>query len=117
MRYVLMALAEGGDAAPLCDDPAALDRYEQELVRAGVLLAAEALEPAETGTRIHFDGEERILSRIPPARADTGAAAGRVEGLWMLQTAGEDEALEWARRLPLTRGTVDVRRVAGGGRR
>ena len=56
MRYVLMALAEGGDAAPLCDDPAALDRYEQELVRAGVLLAAEALEPAETGTRIHYDG-------------------------------------------------------------
>ncbi|WP_285115694.1 YciI family protein [Leifsonia sp. fls2-241-R2A-40a] len=103
MRFVLMALADDGD-------PAALDGYERELVRAGVLLAAEALEPADAGACLRFEGEERILSRIPSGHQPT---AGDVTGIWMLQTAGEDEALEWARRLPLTRGTVEVRRVAG----
>lgn len=108
MRFVLMAQAEEGDGGePAVGDRAALDRYEQDLVRAGVLLAAEALEPAATGARIHFDGEDRSLDRSP------GPSAARVTGLWMLQTAGEDEALEWARRLPLTSGSVEVRRVAG----
>lgn len=108
MRFVLMAQAEEGDGVePAPQDRAALDRYEQDLVRAGVLLAAEALEPAGACARIHFDGEDRTLDRSP------GPSAARVTGLWMLQTAGEEEALEWARRLPLTRGSVEVRRVAG----
>lgn len=107
MRYVLMAQAEEGDGAePAVRDRAALDRYEQELVRAGVLLAAEALEPVGTGVRIRFDGESPTPDRFP----DAGT---RVTALWTLQTAGEDEALEWGRRLPLTSGSVEVRRVAG----
>jgi hypothetical protein len=101
MRFVLMAVdgAVGtGSAGP------ALERYRADLVRAGVLLAAEALEPASAGATVRFAGEERILSR--PASSGVGA-------LWMLETAGEDEALEWARRLPCTSGTVEVRRVTG----
>ncbi|MFP3466332.1 hypothetical protein [Leifsonia sp. SIMBA_070] len=118
MRFVLMAIADGGgqadpgapdraaldraalDRAAL--DRAALDRYGAELVRAGVLLAAEALEPAAVGACLRYSGEQRILSRPAP---------GAVSRFWMLQTAGEDEALEWARRMPLTTGTVEVRRV------
>jgi hypothetical protein len=103
MRFVLMALACDGEAA-------ALDSYEQELVRAGVLLAAEPLEAAGTGARIRFEGDDRILSRIPSGAQPADDA---VTAIWTLHTAGEDEALEWARRLPLTRGTVEVRRVAG----
>ena len=107
MRFVLMALACEGE-------PTALDAYEQELVRAGVLLAAEPLEPVGSGARIRFDGDDRILIRIP---SGVQAADDAVTAIWMLHTAGEDEALEWARRLPLTSGTVEVRRVAGDANR
>jgi hypothetical protein len=100
MRFVLMAHAEGG-VAP---DRPAFDRFAAELVRAGVLLAAEALAPAADGVCVRFAGEERLLSR---------PATGPVTRFWMLQTAGEDEAVEWARRLPLAAGTVEVRRVTG----
>lgn len=114
MRFAMIALADGGDAGeagrPPAAEPAALDRYERELVRAGVLLAAEALEPAAAGTRVRFEGDVRILDRLPQGHEHDGCA---VAAFWMLQTSGEEEALEWARRLPLTRGTVEVRRVTG----
>jgi hypothetical protein len=100
MRFVLMALDEEvGQDAPLRPQ---LDGYGAELVRAGVLLAAEALSPAAEGACVRFVGEERILSR---------PATGAMSRFWMLEAACEDEALEWARRLPLTSGTVEVRRV------
>ena len=102
MRFVLMALAEGGEQA--ATPRAELDRYDADLVRAGVLLAAEALEPPTAGVCVRFEGELRILSR---------PAVGALNRFWMLETAGEAEALEWARRLPLTSGTVEVRRVTG----
>ncbi|MGH1550873.1 YciI family protein [Leifsonia poae] len=101
MRFVLMALGEEAETAATRPE---LDRYRAELVRAGVLLAADALEPASAGVSVRCTGEERILSR---------PATSTVSALWMVETAGEDEALEWARRLPLTSGTVEVRRVAG----
>jgi hypothetical protein len=109
MRYVLMALAEGGEPAAAVDalggDPVnRFDAFDAELVRAGVLLAAEALEPPTAGACVRFLGEERILSR---------PATGGVTRFWMLDTAGEEEAVEWARRLPLLSGTVEVRRVVG----
>ena len=101
MRFVLMALGEEADAAAARPE---LDRYRAELVRAGVLLAADALDPASAGASVRCAGEERILSR---------PAMSGVSALWMVETACEDEALEWARRLPLASGTVEVRRVAG----
>ncbi|MGO4534672.1 YciI family protein [Leifsonia sp. 2MCAF36] len=106
MRFVLMALGEEGEGggAPATAPRAELERYDAELVRAGVLLAAEALRPAEEGACVRFEGEQRILSR---------PAVGALSRFWMLETAGEEEAVEWARRLPLTSGTVEVRRVTG----
>ena len=105
MRFVLTALADDGDQA---EGPSpALDRYTADLVRAGVLLAAESLEPAAAGACLRYEGEVRILSR---------PASGALRRFWMLETAGEEEALEWARRLPLTSGTVEVRRVTDEGR-
>jgi hypothetical protein len=102
MRFVLMALADEGEEAVV--PRPALERYGADLVRAGVLLAAESLEPAAAGACVRFDGELRTLSR---------PAIGTTNRFWMLETACEEEALEWARRLPFTSGTVEVRRVTG----
>lgn len=112
MRFVLMAYAGEGagggsgpeDAAP---DRAALARFGAELVRAGVLLAAEAILADAGAARVRFDGGERIREPRSPDRP-------RPTGLWVLDVADEDEAVEWARRLPLAEGSAEVLRVDGG---
>ena len=114
MRHLLILLADAesgrGPAAPRARaaalDGAALEAYERELIRAGVLLAGESLAPAEEGLRVDCDGDSRTVAPVPP-----GASAPGVEAFWMLETGGMDEALEWARRIPLRHGTVEVRPV------
>ena len=74
---------------------AAMGRYNEELVKAGIVLAGEGLHPSSRGRRIQFrDGERRI---VDGPFAETKEL---IAGFWLWQVASMDEAMEWARRCP-----------------
>jgi hypothetical protein len=83
-----------------------MGRYNESLIEAGVLLSAEGLAPESEGVRIDYSGEERTVTDGPFAEAKEVFA-----GFWILDTATQEEAVEWAKRAPLQVGSVVVRRV------
>ncbi len=74
---------------------AAMGRYNEELVKAGIVLAGEGLHPSSRGRRIQFRGGERRIVDGPFAETKE-----LIAGFWLWQVASMDEAMEWARRCP-----------------
>ena len=84
-----------------------MGKFNEELVKAGVMLAGEGLTPSSKGTRIRFDGAKRALRDGP--FAETKELIG---GFWILQVKSKDEAIEWMKRAPFDGGTeIEVRPV------
>jgi hypothetical protein len=73
----------------------AMGRYNEELVRAGLLLAAEGLHPSSKGVRVRFSGSERAVTDGPFAETKELLA-----GFWIWRVKSMDEAIEWVRRCP-----------------
>jgi hypothetical protein len=73
----------------------AMGRYNEELVKAGVMVAGEGLHPSARGKRVAFDGERRTVTDGPFA-----ATSELVAGFWLWQVKDMDEAVAWARRCP-----------------
>jgi hypothetical protein len=85
----------------------AMGRFNDELIRAGVLLAAEGLDPAENGVVVDFTGETPVVTDGP-----YGETKELFGGYYILEVASTQEAVEWAKRMPYTDGTkVEIRRV------
>ncbi|WP_133500821.1 YciI family protein [Cognatilysobacter terrigena] len=87
----------------------AMDRFNDELIKAGVLLAAEGLKPSSLGFRLTFDGDARRLHAGPFTETHE-----LVAGFWLWQVRSMDEALEWARRCPKPHadgGILEIRPV------
>lgn len=80
--------------------------YNEELVRAGVLLAGEGLHPSARGARIRYSGEERSVIDGPFTEAKE-----LIAGFWLIQVKSLAEAIEWARRVPFREGEVEIRQV------
>jgi hypothetical protein len=74
---------------------AAMARYNEELAKAGVLLAGEGLQPSSKGARVRFSGKERTVIDGPFTEAKE-----LIAGFWMLQLGSLDEAVEWVKRCP-----------------
>jgi len=113
MRFMMLVQQPAdtsGDHPPDPADAARMQRYNEDLTRAGVLLALDALHPAAEGARVEFTGGRR--------RVLDGSCRGRRElvgAYWLLQVSSKEEALEWARRCPMRDGDVlEVRRVHEG---
>jgi hypothetical protein len=109
MKYMLILKANEDSESGRLPDDAALNEmgaFNEELIRAGVLLAGEGLEQSATGARISYDGEDREVTDGPFAETKE-----LIAGFWILQVASRDEAIEWARRAPLRVGQVEIRRV------
>ncbi|KJV35802.1 YciI family protein [Luteibacter yeojuensis] len=98
MRFLVMVRAtddtEAG-AMPSEELITAMGNYNEELVRAGVLLAAEGLQPSARGARVRFDGERRDVIDGPFAEARE-----LIAGFWLFQVRSLDEAIEWVKRAP-----------------
>jgi hypothetical protein len=84
-----------------------MGKYNEELADAGVLLAGEGLLPSSAGARVRFSGGK-------PAMVDGPFTETKelVAGFWMIQVKSREEAIEWARRVPLQDGEIEVRKVA-----
>lgn len=98
MRVMVMVKAspesEAGEM-PSTELMAAMGRYNEELVKAGVMLAGEGLHPSVKGKRVQFSGSRRTVVDGPFAETRE-----LVAGYWLWQVRSMDEAVEWVRRCP-----------------
>jgi hypothetical protein len=84
-----------------------MGNYNEELVKAGVMLAGEGLAPSSRGKRVRFDGKKRTVVDGPFAETKE-----LIAGFWLWQVKSMDEAVEWLKRAPFDGGTeVEIRRV------
>jgi hypothetical protein len=98
MRVMVMVKATRNSEAGLMPGEelqAAMGQFNQELVRAGILLAGEGLQPSSQGKRVRFSGGKRLLIEGPFAQTQE-----LVAGYWVWQVKSMQEALEWVRRCP-----------------
>ncbi len=85
----------------------AMMKYNEELTKAGVLLALDGLHPTSRGARVRVSGGKRTIVDGPFAEAKE-----LIGGYWLIQVRSKDEALEWASRVPLTDDEmVELRQV------
>lgn len=76
-------------------DFAAMGAYNEELVKAGILLAADGLKPSSAGARVRFSGNERTVIDGPFAETKE-----LVAGFWILEVGSKEEVIEWVKRCP-----------------
>ncbi|QRR07917.1 YciI family protein [Burkholderia sp. MS455] len=74
---------------------AAMGRFNEELVKAGILLAADGLHPSSRGKRVHFSGKNRTVIDGPFAETKE-----LIAGYWLWQVKSMEEAVEWVKRCP-----------------
>jgi hypothetical protein len=78
----------------------AMGKYNEELVKAGIMQAGEGLHPTSKGARVKFKGDERTVKKGP-----FSGAKDLIAGFWIWQVKSLDEAIEWAKRCPNPTGS------------
>lgn len=112
MRVMVMikatAESEAG-AMPTTELLTEMGRYNEELVKAGVMLAGEGLHPSSKGVRVHFSGKSRNVVDGPFAETKE-----LIAGFWLWQVSSMEEAVNWVRRCPspmTSDSEIEIRRV------
>jgi len=98
MRFMVIVKATKDSEAGLMPSEkllAAMGKYNEELVKAGVMLAGEGLQPSSKGKRIKFSGQKRTVIDGPFAETKE-----LIAGFWLWQVRSMEEAIEWAKRCP-----------------
>jgi hypothetical protein len=98
MRFMVMVKATKESEAGVMPSEqmlAEMGKYNEELVKAGVLLAGEGLHPSSKGARVLFKGKERIVVDGPFTETKE-----LIAGFWLMQARSKDEVIEWVRRCP-----------------
>jgi hypothetical protein len=98
MRFMVMVKATKDSEAgvmPSTEMLTAMGKYNEELVKAGVLLAGEGLHPSSKGVRVRFSGKERTVVDGPFTETKE-----LVAGFWIFQVRSKEEAIEWVKRCP-----------------
>ena len=109
MRYMLLVKGNQDYEAGILPDAAHLAemvKFNEELVKAGVLLAVDALHPTSKGTRIKFSAGKRTVTDGPFAETKE-----LVAGYWMWTVKSKEEAIEWLKRAPFDDAEVELRPV------
>ncbi|HEX2525005.1 MAG TPA: YciI family protein [Geminicoccus sp.] len=112
MRFMMLMIPKGYETAepgtvPDVEAVAAMMRYNEELQKAGVLLALDGLHPPSMGARVSFAGGRPKVTDGPFAEAKEV-----VGGYWMIQVSSRDEAIQWASRCPASDNEIiEVRQV------
>ncbi|NIM41933.1 MAG: YciI family protein [Hydrogenophaga sp.] len=112
MRFIVMIKATADSEAgvmPTEEEFAEMGRFNEELVKAGVMVSGEGLHPSSKGARVHFSGDKRRVTDGPFAETKE-----LVAGFWIWQCASLQEAIDWAKRCPNPmRGDseIEIRRI------
>lgn len=114
MRFMVIVKATNESEAGTPPDAtllAEMGRYNEELVKAGVLLAGEGLLPSSRGARIRFTGNARTVIDGPFSETKE-----LVAGFWLIQVKSKEEAIEWVKRIPnpfpTQESEIEIRQVA-----
>jgi hypothetical protein len=111
MRFMMLVKANKDSEAgvlPSKELVEAMGKYNEELLKAGALLAGEGLHPSSKGVRVKFPAGGRPVVTDGPF-AETKELIG---GFWIIQVPSKEEAIEWAKRIPFTEGEeVELRQV------
>jgi hypothetical protein len=110
MRFMVIVKADKDSEAgvmPTEQMLADMGNFNDELVKAGVMLAGEGLHPSSKGARIRFSGAERTVIDGPFAETKE-----LIAGFWLIQVKSLDEAIEWIKRAPMGGDTeLEIRQV------
>ncbi len=109
MRFMILVKASKESEAGTMPNKQILTemgRFNEELAKAGVLLAGEGLHPSSKGTRIRFSGEKRIVTDGPFAETKD-----LIAGFWIWRLNSKNEAIEWLKRAPFNDAEVEIRQV------
>ena len=109
MRFMILVKAtEASEAGVLPSKEllAAMGEFNEQMVKAGVLLAGEGLQASSKGARVRFSGEKRTVTDGPFTEAKE-----LIAGYWLLQVSSKEEAIEWIFRAPFEDDEVEIRQV------
>ncbi len=110
MRFMVIVKANKDSEAGVLPDEKILTemgKFNEQLSKAGVMLAGEGLQPSSKGVRVRFDGSKRTVIDGPFAETKE-----LIAGFWLWQVKSKDEAIEWLKRAPFDGGTeVEIRQV------
>jgi len=112
MRFMVIVKANADTEAgqlPSTELLTAMGKYNEDLVKAGVMLAGEGLQPSSKGARIKFSGSKRTVVDGPFAETKE-----LIAGFWLWQCRSKEEAIEWAKRCPNPTGSeseLEIRQV------
>ena len=109
MRFMVIVKADkNSESGALPDEKAlaAMGKFNEELVKAGVMLAGEGLHASSKGARVRFTTSKPTVIDGPFAEAKE-----LVAGFWLWQVKSKDEAIEWLKRAPFQEGEVEIRQV------
>ena len=110
MRFMVIVKANKDTEAgvmPTTEQLAAMGKFNEEMVKAGVMLAGEGLHPSAKGARIAYGKGEATVTEGPFA-----ATGDLVCGFWMIETGSRDEAIQWMRRAPFDPGSeIEIRQI------
>jgi hypothetical protein len=110
MRFMVIVKASNESEAGVLPSPeilTAMGKFNEELVQAGVLLAAEGLHASSKGVRVKFSGSKRTVTDGPFVETKE-----LIAGFWFWQVKSREEAIEWLKRAPFDGNTeVEIRQV------
>jgi hypothetical protein len=112
MRFMILVKATKESEAgilPTQEQLAEMGRFNEELVKAGVMLAGEGLHPSSKAARVRFSGKKRTVIDGPFAEAKE-----LIAGFWLIQAKSLAEAIEWVKRVPFTgnpESEIEIRQV------
>ena len=109
MRFMVIVKADQKSEAGVLPDKklfAEMGKFNEELAKAGVMLAAEGLQPSSKGARVKFSGSKRTVIDGPFSETKE-----LVAGFWLWQVSSKEEAIEWLKRAPFQEGEVEIRQV------
>ena len=110
MRFMVIVKASKASEAGVMPTEAmltAMGKYNEELVKAGVMLAGEGLQASSKGARVRFSGKQRTVIDGPFSESKE-----LIAGFWLWQVRSKDEAIEWLKRAPFDDGEeVELRQI------
>jgi hypothetical protein len=113
MRFMVIVKADKDSEAGVLPDEKMLSemtKYNEELAKAGVMLAGEGLHPSSAGARVRFSGDKRTVIDGPFSETKE-----LVAGFWLIQVKSKEEAIEWVKRAPNpfpgTESELEIRQV------
>ena len=109
MRFMVLVKADKNSEAGVLPSEKLLTemgKFNEELVKAGVMLAGEGLHPSSKGARVRFSGSKRTVIDGPFAETKE-----LIAGFWMWKVKSKEEAIEWLKRAPFEETEVEIRQV------